>query len=183
MAFNAFKPQIWSSVLLSALEKSHVFAQPGVVNRDYEGEIQARGDVVRITSVSDPSVGDYVANSTSITYEELTDAQRQARELYRTRASRRPKGQSRSDFTKYDPQTGHRLPGSVTLALRQELVEDMAQLKRGGVIPIEKTIKHLDIPSCGEGNHLFLADDDQPEYEHLGCILCNAPEKKIVPSL
>lgn len=76
MSIDRFIPEIWSAVLLDALETRLVYAQPGVVNRDYEGEIENAGDTVRITSIGDPTVADYVPNSTSITPEELTDAQR-----------------------------------------------------------------------------------------------------------
>lgn len=76
MAITRFIPEIWSAVLLQALETRLVYAQPGVVNRDYEGEIANAGDTVRITSISDPTIGDYVPNTTTITPEELTDAQR-----------------------------------------------------------------------------------------------------------
>lgn len=76
MAITRFIPEIWSAVLLQALETRLVYAQPGVVNRDYEGEIANAGDTVRITSISDPTIGDYVPNSTTITPEELNDAQR-----------------------------------------------------------------------------------------------------------
>ncbi len=76
MAVNNFIPEIWSAQLLSSLKKSLVFAGPGVVNRDYEGEIQNAGDTVRITSISRPTIGSYVKNSTTITPETLTDAQR-----------------------------------------------------------------------------------------------------------
>lgn len=76
MAINRFIPEIWSAVLLDALETRLVYAQPGVVNRDYEGEIENAGDTVRITSIGDPTINDYEPNSTSIVPEELTDAQR-----------------------------------------------------------------------------------------------------------
>jgi len=76
MAITRFRPEIWSAALLVALQKKLVYAQPGVVNRDYEGEIAQAGDTVRITSVSDPTIGTYVPNVTSIAPEELTDAQR-----------------------------------------------------------------------------------------------------------
>lgn len=76
MAIDRFIPEIWSARLLSALQKALVFAQPGIVNRDYEGEIAEAGDTVRITSISDPTIGTYVPNSTVITPENLTDAQR-----------------------------------------------------------------------------------------------------------
>jgi hypothetical protein len=76
MAILRFRPEIWSAALLVALQKRLVYAGPGVVNRDYEGEISAAGDTVRITSVSDPTIGTYSANSTVIAPEELTDTQR-----------------------------------------------------------------------------------------------------------
>lgn len=76
MAIDRFIPEIWSARLLVALQKNLVFAQPGITNRDYEGDIAESGDTVRITSISDPTIGTYVPNSTTITPEELTDAQR-----------------------------------------------------------------------------------------------------------
>lgn len=76
MAIIRFKPEIWAAELLIALRKTLVYGQPAVVNRDYEGEIAQAGDTVRITSISDPTIGNYLANATTITPEELTDAQR-----------------------------------------------------------------------------------------------------------
>lgn len=76
MAIDRFIPEVWAASLLTALEKSLVFAQAGIVNRDYEGEISEYGDTVRITSISDPTIGTYTPNSTTITPQELTDAQR-----------------------------------------------------------------------------------------------------------
>lgn len=74
MAITNFIPEYWSSALLTSLKKSLVFGD--VVNRNYEGEIAAAGDTVRITSVSRPTISTYVPNSTTITYEQLADAQR-----------------------------------------------------------------------------------------------------------
>jgi N4-gp56 family major capsid protein len=76
VSITRFRPEIWSANLLVGLRKALVFAGPGVVNRDYEGEISEAGDTVRITSISDPTVATYTPNSTTITPEELTDAQR-----------------------------------------------------------------------------------------------------------
>lgn len=76
MAITRFRPEIWSAMLLVALRKALVYAGPTVVNRDYEGEIREAGDTVRITSISRPTVGTYTPNQTTITPEELTDAQR-----------------------------------------------------------------------------------------------------------
>ncbi|GAA0638200.1 P22 phage major capsid protein family protein [Kutzneria viridogrisea] len=76
MSITRFRPEIWSAQLLVALRKKLVYAGPAIVNRDYEGEITQAGDTVRITSISDPTIGTYSPNSTVITPEELTDAQR-----------------------------------------------------------------------------------------------------------
>jgi hypothetical protein len=76
MAISAFIPEVWSAELLVALRKSLVFAQPAIANRNYEGDISQSGDTVRITSISDPTIGNYVANVTAISPENLTDAQR-----------------------------------------------------------------------------------------------------------
>jgi N4-gp56 family major capsid protein len=74
MAIVRFRPEIWSALLLSSLKKAHVYAE-AFTNRDYEGEIQAAGDTVRITSISRPTINTYGRNQ-DIVYEELTDAQR-----------------------------------------------------------------------------------------------------------
>ncbi len=76
MAVSNFIPEIWAAQLLSNLKKTLVFAGPGVVNRDYEGDIANAGDTVRITSISRPTIGTYVKGSTTITPEQLTDADR-----------------------------------------------------------------------------------------------------------
>jgi N4-gp56 family major capsid protein len=76
MAITRFRPEIWAAQLLVTLKKSLVYAAPLVVNRDYEGEITEGGETVRITSISRPTIGTYVPNQTTITPEELTDAQR-----------------------------------------------------------------------------------------------------------
>lgn len=76
MSIVNFRPEIWSAQLLVALRKSLIYAGPGVVNRDYEGEIRNAGDTVRITSISRPTVNTYNPNTTSVVPEELSDAQR-----------------------------------------------------------------------------------------------------------
>lgn len=76
MAISNFIPEIWSAALLESLKKSLIYAAPGVVNRDYEGDIANAGDTVRITSISRPTVGTYVPNSTVITPQAIVDADR-----------------------------------------------------------------------------------------------------------
>lgn len=70
-----FIPEVWSAKILSSLKKSLVYGQPGVVNRDYEGDISNQGDTVRIRSVGRPTISSYSKYGT-LTYEQLTDAQR-----------------------------------------------------------------------------------------------------------
>ncbi|MGV9364519.1 hypothetical protein [Amycolatopsis sp. NPDC003731] len=72
MAISNFVPEIWSAELLVALEKALVYAAPGVVNRDYEGEIENAGDTVHITGLADPTVGNYTPH-TDITIEDVDD--------------------------------------------------------------------------------------------------------------
>ena len=76
MAITGFIPEVWAAQLQSSLKKSLVFAGPAVANRNYEGEIAGEGDTVRITSISRPTVATYTKDSTTITPETLTDAQR-----------------------------------------------------------------------------------------------------------
>lgn len=76
MSVATFIPEVWVAELLMSLKKSLVFGAPGVVNRDYEGDISQAGDTVHINSVSRPTVGDYEPGVTKITPERLTTAQR-----------------------------------------------------------------------------------------------------------
>jgi hypothetical protein len=73
MSVLAFKPEIWSKVILAALQKNLVFGGPGIVNNDYEGEISGPGNVVHITQFGDPVITTYTPNST-LTYQALNDA-------------------------------------------------------------------------------------------------------------
>jgi P22 coat protein - gene protein 5 len=73
VSFVNFVPQIWSKVILAALQKKLVYGSPLVVNNDYEGEISGPGNTVHITQFGDPTVSDYKPGGT-ITYEQLADA-------------------------------------------------------------------------------------------------------------
>lgn len=76
MSIDNFIPEIWSARLLVALRKTLVYGGPMVVNRNWEGEISQAGDTVKITSIGRPTVVNYVPNSTVLTPETLTSAQR-----------------------------------------------------------------------------------------------------------
>jgi N4-gp56 family major capsid protein len=72
MAITNFIPEVWSAKLLLALRHAHVYAAGGVINREYEGEISDFGDTVHITSLVDPTIGNYTAH-TDITVEDVDD--------------------------------------------------------------------------------------------------------------
>jgi len=74
MALN-FIPTVWAARLLVALEKALVYAQDGTVNRDYEGDIKESGNTVKIGSIGDVTIGDYVKNTNITDPEILTDAE------------------------------------------------------------------------------------------------------------
>jgi hypothetical protein len=73
VALSNFIPTVWSARLALALDRAQVFTQQGVCNRDYEGEITAFGDTVRIGSIGDPTIGSYTRNGT-ISVGDLDDA-------------------------------------------------------------------------------------------------------------
>lgn len=73
MSINNFKPEIWSAQLLVGLRNALVYAQPQLVNRNYEGEITSHGQSVHITTVGDPTIFDYDAGDT-INYEDIETA-------------------------------------------------------------------------------------------------------------
>lgn len=75
MALNSFIPEIWSARLLHNLNKTLIYGQTNVINRDYEGEIRNYGDTVRINSIGRVTVGDYAKNNNMAAPETLTDAQ------------------------------------------------------------------------------------------------------------
>lgn len=75
MALNNFIPTVWSARLLANLHKALVYGQTGVVNRDYEGEIQDVGDSVRINAIGPVAVGNYTKNTNMGGPETLNDAQ------------------------------------------------------------------------------------------------------------
>lgn len=66
MAVDTFIPEIWSANLFTTLEKRYIFAQGGVCNKDYEGDIAQAGDTVHIGTLGDPTVSNYVKNVTVI---------------------------------------------------------------------------------------------------------------------
>ena len=75
MTVNNFIPSIWSAKLLASLKKDQVFTQAGVMNRDYTGEINGQGSVVKINGIGPVTIRPYVKNMPIVAPEPLSDAQ------------------------------------------------------------------------------------------------------------
>ncbi len=75
MALEQFIPELWASDVIVNLQKNLVFGS--VANRNYEGEISASGSVVKINYLGPTTVSTYAPASTTITYADLDDAQRE----------------------------------------------------------------------------------------------------------
>jgi len=61
VSIGNFNPTIWSKLFLENLNKRHVHAD--VMNHDYEGEIKATGDTVKISSIGRITVKAYTRNA------------------------------------------------------------------------------------------------------------------------
>lgn len=74
MAILNATPTLWSKMILRAYNTLTVFNGPGVMSRDYEGEIKNEGDSVKITSIGDPEVRKYVKNTDITGPDTIVDA-------------------------------------------------------------------------------------------------------------
>lgn len=73
MSLSNFIPSVWSARILETLNNAHVYTN--LMNRDYEGEISALGDTVKINSIGRVTIGTYTKNTDISAAETLTDAQ------------------------------------------------------------------------------------------------------------
>jgi len=77
MAISHFLPTVWAASLLSALDGALVYAQEGVCNRDYDGDVRGVGDKVKINSIGDVTIKTYTKNSDIDAPQELTSTQQE----------------------------------------------------------------------------------------------------------
>ena len=75
MSINNFIPAVWSAQILQNKHKNLVYGS--VANRDYEGEISAYGDRVKINSIGAINIGTYTKNTDITPPETLTGAQQE----------------------------------------------------------------------------------------------------------
>lgn len=71
MAIQNFIKTVWEANLIFALRKAHVFAS--VANRNYQGQLKALGDKVKIVQVGDVTINSYSTGS-NLTRQAMTDA-------------------------------------------------------------------------------------------------------------
>ncbi len=74
MALTNFIPTVWSESLYSELDKKYIAVRN--CNRDFEGDIRAKGNTVKICGVGDISVFDYTRNTDMSSPETLSDSVR-----------------------------------------------------------------------------------------------------------
>lgn len=74
MALEQFRPEVWAKRLIIDTERSLVFRN--VVNTDYQGEISAAGDVVRINEIGDVTISDYTEDGT-LSYQTMSAGQKE----------------------------------------------------------------------------------------------------------
>ena len=71
MAINNFISTVWSENLYQALDKRYVAVSN--CNRDFEGDIREKGNVVKICGIEDVSISDYTKNANMSYPETLSD--------------------------------------------------------------------------------------------------------------
>lgn len=73
MSLNNANPTLWSDTLLAQLRANLVFAS--CFNRQYEGTINRVGDTVKIISIGDVTISDYIKDTILAAPQTLTDAE------------------------------------------------------------------------------------------------------------
>jgi hypothetical protein len=74
-----FIPELWAANLLLQARKDLVYGQPGVINRDYQGIIGQKGDVLHITGLGSVTISDYIKGTDMAAPQQLSDADTELR--------------------------------------------------------------------------------------------------------
>jgi len=75
MSIQNFNATVWAGEILSNLRKTHIAGM--AVNRNYEGEISAFGEKVKINSIGSITSKDYTSNSDMDAPDTLSDSQKE----------------------------------------------------------------------------------------------------------
>lgn len=74
-----FIPELWAANLLLQTRKNLVYGQPGIINRDYQGLIGQKGDVLHITGLGSVTISDYTKGTDMAAPQQLSDADTELR--------------------------------------------------------------------------------------------------------
>ena len=74
-----FIPELWAANLLLQARKNLVYGQPGIINRDYQGIIGQKGDVLHITGLGSVTIPDYTKGTDMAAPQQLSDADTELR--------------------------------------------------------------------------------------------------------
>lgn len=74
MSVTNFIPTVWSANIQQAMRKAQVATQPGIVNRDFEGQIRQLGDTVKVGMIGDVTIKAFTKNTDIDAPETLNDA-------------------------------------------------------------------------------------------------------------
>lgn len=72
MSIENFIPEVWAAAIEVPYTKNLVYTQPAIANRKYEGQVSQQGDTVHVTTISAPTVKQYLKGQ-DIEVEELDD--------------------------------------------------------------------------------------------------------------
>lgn len=73
MAITNALPEVWAARIKANLLNAHVYGAPGIVNREYEGDIADFGASVHIIGVNPVTIKTYTKNATIAAPDALTD--------------------------------------------------------------------------------------------------------------
>lgn len=123
-----FTPTVWARSLLSPFYKALVFGS--LVNRDYEGEISAFGDSVKINEIGDITISDFSkfnttgSTSTALTWQALSSAQKM---LYIDKAKSFSFAVDDVDMAQNNPKVMAEAMSRAAYALADEVDQDIAE--------------------------------------------------------
>jgi len=157
MAYNRLAgmiPEVWSGLLLSRLHEALVFQ--GVANTDYQGEITAFGDTVKINEIGPITINDYSSTSTSaLTIQSLSDAQK---ELKIDRAKTFAFWVDALDTAQIKPKVMSEAMSEAAFAAANEIDEYIATLHTDAGITVDGTsATGVDITSTNVLKYLSIA--------------------------
>lgn len=73
MSFDSFVPELWEAKLQVSFKANLVYTQPGIANREYEGQFREKGDTVTVNRLITGEIKDYVKGTPMVSDQLSTD--------------------------------------------------------------------------------------------------------------